>query len=447
MVAARLGGHPPGLIRVGLRLLAEGAWLSVVYAAVAVVGDGAVPGLGRLEMAVIVGLGAFIATRTHQLPGVGAVLLVGAVAVTGVGGWLLAGQALSGIIPAVALVRGAMIAPDWDATQRLETTLFRALPLLVGLLWAATLVASPPELRQTVFGQRAVRSTVLLISAGTIGIGWARLERLQRSVTDRPTRRAWRLLVIVIGLVVVPLAVPFALASGIPLASLGSPIVGLLQLAIGLLLLPFYVIAGVLLNVLAMIFQPGQPLADVQLPPQLAPAANPDQVAQQYSLLGVAVTIVTFGAVALVLVIGVLLVARWLVGRESRPFAARPEATPDIERSIVRPMPAHPRSRAGERRRRNFGHPREAVGAYLAALGELEPLPALARAAGRDAGPPRVAVTRHGGTGGTRREPPGRRLPAGALRGAAAQPVAKTVARCRASSGLRATLRAPQRRK
>ena len=444
MVAARLRSASPGLIRVGLRLLAEGAWLSVVYAAVAVVGDRRVPGLGPLEMAVIVGLGAFIATRTHQLPGVGAVLLVGAVAVTGVGGWLLAGQALSGIIAAVALVRGAMIAPDWDATQRLETTLFRALPL-VGLLWAATLVASPPELDGP-FSASALWSTVLLISAGTIGIGWARLERLQRSVTDRPTRRAWRLLVIVIGLVVVPLAVPFALASGIPLASLGSPIVGLLQLAIGLLLLPFYVIAGVLLNVLAMIFQPGQPLADVQLPPQLAPAANPDQVAQQYSLLGVAVTIVTFGAVALVLVIGVLLVARWLVGRESRPFAARPEATPDIERSIVRPMPAHPRSRAGERRRRNFGHPREAVGAYLAALGELEPLPALARQ-------PAETPARHASRLRATAEPVALDVSHLAadyqLARYAARPLTSRENRRAVSrfERLRATLRAPQRRK
>ena len=377
-MTARVRSATPWLIRTGLRLLVEGSWLSVVYAAIAVIGDKRAPALGPLELAVLVGIGALIANRTHDVPRVGAALLVAAVVVGGAAGWLLAGPALSAAFPAVAIARGAMLASDWEAAPRLEAALITTLPA-VGVLWAVTLVASEPALVGS-FAANALWSTLLLISAGTIGIGLTRLDQLQRSVTDRPTRRAWRLLVIVVGLAVVPIALPFAIASGIPVASVASPLVGIAQSALSLLIIPFYLVAGLLLTLLSLVFRPGMPLTDIQLPTPPPPAASPSEVAaQQYTLLGIAVTAVTFVAIGLVVLVGALLLARWLVGRESRTPGERLEATPDIERAIVHPTPDRPRGQKRGRRPMYFGRPRDAVGAYLAALAELEPFPALVR--------------------------------------------------------------------
>jgi hypothetical protein len=364
------------VVRIVLRLVAEGGWLSVAYAAITVVALRHVPALDPFELALFTGLGALVAVRTHSRPQLGSLVLVPVCAAAALAGLVAAGMDVSGVFAAVAVVRGAMMERDPDAASSLEGLLITGVPG-VGAIWAATLVASQPGIADA-FTATALWGTVLFIAAATIAIGLTRLDQIQQPVGDLPVRRAWQLLVVVIGLAIVPLAVPFAVASGIPVAALAAPFVRLAQLLLTLLAIPFVLVATVVLGVLGALLPQGSSLPVVP-PIQPGPSpAGPQDLAQQ-PLAGTLIAIAVIVVAALGIVAGLLLFARWLVEQPDLGGPERVDATLDVERAIVHPEIVRPPEQARPGRRWRVGRPRDAVTAYLAALAELASVADLAR--------------------------------------------------------------------
>ncbi len=378
MAVLRRVSVPPGVARAGLRLLAEGGWLSVIYAALAVVAERRIPALGPLEMAALVGLGALVAGRTRDVPGLGAVLLAALAIAGGVAGWLVTDMAFTGLLAGVAVLRGARIEPDRDAAASFEVLLLAAVPA-VGVVWAVTLGAAEPELIDQ-FSATALWGTILLISAGSMGMGLTRLNRLQGSTADRPTRRAWQLLVVAVGVAIVPLALPFGLASGIPIASLVAPLGRPIEIVFGWLVDLFTFMASLLLALLGLIFKPGTQPVEAPPPGPPPPPIGAGDVAHQDPLMGTIIAIVLLILFGAAIIAGALFYARWLIARPGRPGEARPEVTRDVERAIVHPATLRPAGRQHAPRRSRLGRPHDAVSAYLAALAELSPFADLARA-------------------------------------------------------------------
>lgn len=374
-----------------LRAIAEGGWVTVLYAALVVGIEKRLPVLGPIELALLVGggmlLGTFARRRFDLAP---SMLIVGAF-IGGALGWLASpdvramflvnpGAALgihvSGWLGAIAALRGLIIQRGSLGAQQSESLLRSTLPGLA-IVWAFGTVASPAVLRP-VFVTDALWGTLAFIVAAVMGLGMARLLILQAALPDPRVRRMWRLLVVVIAFAVVPIAVPIAVLSGIPVSQLLIPFAGPLNTIGWILTLPLQFVVAIL----EAIFRPLGPGVGRMLD-QIGrafgigrPAAADVQPGAAGTALGIVLGLVTIAFILFLM----FLVAHWFWGKR-RDDTARPvDEEEAVEHTFVvpprkRPAPSRPR-RATLRR-----SPVNAVEAYLGALAELETHAAYARGA------------------------------------------------------------------
>ena len=211
-----------------------------------------------------------------------------------------------------------------------------------------------------------------------MGLGMARLLILQGALPDLRVRRMWRLLVVVIALAVVPIAVPIAVLSGIPVSQLLTPLAGPLNTIGWILTLPLQFVVAIL----ETIFRPLGPGVGRMLD-QIGrvfgigkPAPQNVEPGAAGTVLGIVLGLVT---IAFILFL-VFLVAHWFWGKR-RDDAARPlDEEEAVEHSFVVPPPK-PQAAPRARRPAHRQAPVNAVQAYLGALSELETHAAYARGA------------------------------------------------------------------
>jgi hypothetical protein len=372
-----------------LRLLAEAGWITVVYAAAAVLLDRQAPVLGPIEFAALAGLGALVGAFSRSWPNVGAALLLVVALGAGALGWLASdqvralavtdpGSALSlhhaGWLGALAALRGAVARIGIGGAGQLEELLRHALPF-VALVWAVTVVARPGPL-EPAFSISAIWGTVLLISSGLVGLGLSRLAVLQAGLPNRAARRRWRSAVVGAGLAMAPLAAPFVVLSGVPLAALLDPIVGPLRT---LALMVAYFLGGLadwLIELLRPVFAPLKPLFD-ELAERMenrprSPDTNPAGFDQT-----LVVMLAAIGGLIVLLI--VFLIARQLLANRHRDEFEEDEIAAGEEHAIVVPAGRRRQPATGVSGATRRTRVRGAVTAYVNALGELEQHPQFAR--------------------------------------------------------------------
>jgi hypothetical protein len=381
-----------------LRVAAEAGWLSVVYAAAAVLMSHTLPALGPFEIAGFVTVGLVVGRISRNNPGAGAVLLICFAIAGGVLGWLAdsnvwlampnlsraLGLHIAGWVAAVAIIRGSVVATDERAPFQLES-LMGFMPLLIGFLWAYTTFAVRPALWLP-FAVGAMWGTVWFLSASLVAIGLARLEILHRDVVDAHRKRAWRWLVVAIGLGVIPIAIPLAILSGIPLSALLSPVTGPVQFGLGLLVYPLIFIVWILTAILSPI-APGVGEFLDQLGAAIAARRQPTP--QESSAVGVILGLVLWTVTVSILVYAIYYIARWMLSRRDTRLVAEDDQAGGLTHEIVRPAPDAKPVAAPRKRRK--ASPHDVVGAYVAAVEELEKDPDYAR---RDSETPAQHATR-----------------------------------------------------
>lgn len=362
--------------------VAEGGWITVVYAAIAAVLRD-VPAIGPFELALLVGAGlAWSRRRRWEGEWVGRIGLTVMVILAGAIGWLLApetrtlllaGEPIAAIrthpegwIAALAVVRGAGYADPTDDEWRADILLRWVLPLmavpwLVGGLLSGILVAP--------FTAAAFVGTVALGVAGFVALGIARLETVRRtSGSDWRQNRSWLLLVVGVAVVLVLVAIPAGALLGVPLATIVSALLAPMRLVFVLLLLaatPLILLAGVLSEQLSTILPDG---LDFSFLGELlsrtiggGPTDPPDLPALIF--FGVA-------GILLVLELGFLGIVAWLRWQEHKRMRAVMDDRFE-ERQIVLPDASAAPRRAAARRRRGSRGDDDPVAAYLSALDAL----------------------------------------------------------------------------
>jgi hypothetical protein len=368
-----------------LRVAAESGWLSVVYAGAAVLMSKTAPVLGPFEIAGFVAVGLLVGRISRTNPGVGAVLLIGFAIAGGVLGWLAdnnvwltlpnlpraLGLHIAGWVASVAVIRGSLVAVDERAPFQLES-LMSFMPLLIGFLWAYTTFAVRPGLWLP-FAVSAMWGTVWFLSASLVAIGLARLEILHRDVVDPHRKRAWRWIVVVIGLGVIPIAIPLAILSGIPLSALLSPVTGPVQFGFGLLVYPLIFIVWILTAILSPI-APGVGEFLDRLGQAIAARGRPEP--QESSTIGVILGLALWTVTVVVLIYAIYYIARWMLSRRDTRLIADDDQAGGLTHEIV--MPSPDKKPAAHRKRRKLS-PHDAVGAYIAAIDELDKDPDYAR--------------------------------------------------------------------
>lgn len=358
-----------------LRVVAEGGWLTVLYAAGSVLADKLPPVIGPIEMCLFVLAGVVIRAVGRRAPALGAFLLIGGVVVAGVigslagpearalgGSWLHpVGAHFAGWLCGIAVLRGAVVWTGEKAADQLDQML-RVVPVGIGLTWAYTTSAGRADLWLP-FAVTAIWGTMMYLSGSLVGIGIARLNFLHAEVTDERQRRGWRWLVFAIGFGIVPLAIPIAILAGIPLGAIAGPLVGPIQWLLGLVAYPLAFIIWILSIILRPIAAPLGELMDrigqnvIQIPQD--PSGRQDVA----TIAAALILFVTLLAIAL----AIYLAARWLLSRRDAAKDLSDPELGDMERSIVLPAPEAPPARPRRRR----ATPRDAVTAYVAAVGEL----------------------------------------------------------------------------
>ena len=376
-----------------LAVVAEGAWITAVYAAVEAAAHAPMT-LGPATLAVAAGIGLVVARRFA--PGLGdrwprtALALV---ILAGVVGWLVEPSVLAalarldveaalrahpgGFLAGLAFFRGFAYAAPVGSEVVLERLLQLGLP---GLAIPVLLTGALPEPWRSIgLGEQLVASVVFLVAA-TVGVALGRVAAIARSAGfDWHGNRAWLALVALLAIGVVAAAVPASLAIGpalrLVLAALVAPMLFLgavagiaqvrLRQVLGLLLiLGALAIIGLLAT--GRVIQSGA-----------------EEGTGQGGLTSGDSTIVNVaggGLIVLLIVIGILVLARlWM-----RDVVHGPSGDVAEERTIDRGMEpgdtVRPSGRRG--RPRTWPAPVDAAGAYMALLRDLETRPSVRRAAG-----------------------------------------------------------------
>ena len=378
--------RPRNVLQPSLRIIAEAGWITVLYSAASVMIDKQVPILGPAEFFIFVLAGAAIGSFGRTRLDLGPVLLILSVVVGGLLGWLASPEVrellpnipaaasvhIAGWIAGIAVLRGAIVDTGEKAAEDVEK-LLRTVPVGLALIWAYMAIAAPRVLWLS-FAVGAMWGTVAFLASAVVSIGLARLNVLHSGVTDERQRRAWRWLVIAIGFVIVPIAVPIGVLSGIPLAAMVTPVVGPLQFLLGLLAYPLMGIVWVLTQIFSPIAGPlGAFLDELQKRLAAKPTPDPQEASTMGTLIGLALWIFTIFLVLL----AIFYFARWLLNRKRGYDPDLDPASLDTERSIV--MPAVPTKPASHRRFRRRGAPHDVVAAYMSALAELDSRADMAR--------------------------------------------------------------------
>ncbi|MGH2467012.1 MAG: hypothetical protein ACRDGL_04705 [Candidatus Limnocylindrales bacterium] len=392
------------LVPSALAGLVEGAWIATVYAAWQVALWHGQPILDPLAFAVPAWIGLWW-IRSGAGSGtdvVGLAVLTLVAAIVGVGldttalGLLLGGDPggavashPAGLLAGLAVLRGARHREPALEDVVVGRLLSWAVPGLA-LPWIVGGSAAEPW--RSMFVQAAFPATLLLVTAGLLAIGLARLDELARVAgPDWHLRRSWLLLATGVLAVMGLVAVPAAFLLGAPLGSVVDGLLGPLATLLGLLLLPLLALGAAIVALLQFV-----PLHAVQ--PSAAPVggrAAPPVVTSPAADAAVAV-----GAGFLV-VIGFLvliyLVARWDAGRRRHTAASDAAAAVPEERSLALPPGGFALPRWGRLRAPRQPTPGDASGAYLAWLGQLERQPQRQRLASETPALHAARLRRQGG--------------------------------------------------
>lgn len=361
-------------------IVAEGALLAVVYAAVQTTIDHRPPLLGTLELSAAAGIAALAVRRGWLDPDEQLLPFLALLAGLGLVGWtwdaavrdaILAGRWLDAValhpggwLMVAAAMRG--VGRGHEVDDRAVTRLVLVGVPLLAVPWGLGQVAAG-DLRDT-FTEHAFVASMTFVTSGFIAAGLARLQEIGRETgVDWRRDRSWLGTVLGVLLVVVALGVPSALVLGLP----GSAVArGILDPVLSLLGYAFVAVAS-LAALLAAVLAGMLKSIGVELPPPM----TPDEIAQLPEIAeitfeqvrGALTALAVFWVALLVLAVVVLRV--WLRKRGPRSLRGATE-----ERSIrvpqrsfrLRPPRFAPIPRPARR-----GTPRDAVEAYLAALDDI----------------------------------------------------------------------------
>ena len=368
-----LGALPTALI-----LLAEGAWIAVVYDLIeTAAGEQAV--LGALAFAVFAWVGSVAAvTGPRRVRGrwsivaVALVAFVGLVGLVAVFGWAIA-------LLGLAVFRGISVG-HWSRSDAPTGSL-----LVVGvsaIVGAHLLGTALPEPARSAFLSAALRDTIVFVAAGLAGLALLRVRRLDDATGfDWRRNRAWLGLMVALVVTMLAVATPSSSAVGpvvivilwtlpVPLLVLGLAMgidwrlmrivirtLGLVALVVAL----FVLIARLFAGDWALLSKVGQ--GD----------AVPPQATTDHALASVGLSVLVVVVLAAVVVV---LVVLWM-----RQALTAGDDDVVEERTIDRGTgPGRPSPRFSLRRPHRRATPRDAVGAYLAALVELSAVESLSRA-------------------------------------------------------------------
>lgn len=377
----RLSSRAEALVLPVLALLAEGAWLAVVYAAVETVVDRQPPLLGTFELAASAAIAAALVRARRLDPDADPLTFFAAVVAIGAAGWLWSasardallagdlfaaiGQHPGGWLTGVAFLRGTGRGLEVDdrAMTRLVTM---GVPALA-VPWAVG-HAAVGGLRDR-FVDEAFVASLTFIATGFMAAGLARLQAIGTETgVDWRANRSWLGLVLGVLLVVLALGIPAASLLGLPVETVARGLLGPVATLIGYVLLAIVIPLAFLTEALYAVLSS----FGIVLPPPMTPeeAARLIPAVEEYGfdqvrggLLLLAIFWALLGLLALIVM------RTWLrrrAGRRRRPLDEERFirfASPSLGVRLPRLWPERSRPRL---------LPYDAVSAYLASLEHLE---------------------------------------------------------------------------
>ncbi|HJP70265.1 MAG TPA: hypothetical protein VJ975_00945 [Candidatus Limnocylindria bacterium] len=371
-------------------VVAEGALLAVVYVAVETTIDHRAPLLGVFELAAAAGVTAYLVHRRWIDPDDDPLRFLGWLALLGLAGWLwdadvrrllLAGDPVSafplhpgGWLMVVAGMRG--VARGVEIDDRALTRLVLVGVPALAVPWIIGQVAAG-DLRD-VFIQEAFVASISFVTAGFIAAGLARLQEIGRETgIDWRHDRSWLGTVFGVLVVVLAIGIPASILLGLPSDAVArgilAPIISLLGYVVIAVAAGTALVAALLATMLKSI--------GISLPPPVTPNQAGPPAFETLTLEQIRGPMTALIAAWIVIAIVLVVLARvWLRRRPGRTGRGGSE-----ERSFRLPehLFARRRKPAQAQPPRRRGAPTDAVGAYLAALDDLEALaPSSARGEG-----------------------------------------------------------------
>lgn len=391
---ARGASAPPivELVPSALAVATEGAWVAVLYALVEAASAGPFV-LGPVGMILAAAIGLVAARLAsarlgERWPMVALGLVLGAAVV----GWLadpavrafLAEGAPEratfshpgGWLAGLALLRGIAHARPSTSGTALERLMLVGLPALAIPLLVGGMLAAP---RWDQFVSEATPAILLFIVAGTVGLAVRRLDQVGVGAGfDWRRNRAW--------LLMVALLVVGAGILAIPVSGVVGPAV---RVAVGVLVVPLLLVGAIagfssvsrraVLSLVVMTVAMAIVIVLAGTSDQPTPEP-PDPVggAGGGTAGDVLLTVSLGGLLAVLVVVGILVLARlWM--RE----ALRPGVSDVLEERVIDPGEREPVARVHTTgRRRARIDPSDAATAYLALIDDLEPRPTVRRSVG-----------------------------------------------------------------
>lgn len=247
-----------------LAIVAEGAFLAVIYVAIETAVDHRPPLLGSLELAAAAGVAALAVHRRWIDPDADAIRFLGLLALLGTIGWMwsaevralvLAGDPIAAIplhpggwLMVAAGLRG--VGRGLEIDDRAVTRLVLigvpalAVPWILGQLGAG-------DLRPT-FTEQAFVASLTFVTSGFIAAGLARLREIGRETgIDWRRNRSWLGTVFGVLLVVVMLGVPASILLGLPGDAVARGVLGPIVTLLGYLFIGALAVAAALAALLA----------------------------------------------------------------------------------------------------------------------------------------------------------------------------------------------------
>lgn len=360
-----------------LAIVAEGAFLAIIYVAVETAVDHRAPLLGTFELALAAGIAALAVRRGWVDPDEDPTPFFVLLAALGLTGWMwdssvrelvFAGDPLAalslhpgGWLMVVAGMRG--IGRGIEIDDRALTRLVLvgvpslAVPWIIGQLGAA-------DLRE-VFTEEAFVASLTFVTAGFIAAGLARLREIGRETgIDWRHNRSWLGTVFGVLVVVLALGIPASILLGLPGDAVARGILGPIVTLFGYLVAAGFTLAALIAALLARALRQlgvvlPQPITDGDAFGELRP----------YTIEEVSPLMTGVVAVWIVIAVVLIVLARvWLHRRVARPAGRGSE-----ERSFRIPQRSFRLRVPRAPRPAPFVplQPTDAVTAYLAALDDL----------------------------------------------------------------------------
>ena len=363
-----------------LAIVAEGAWLTVVYIAVETAIDGRPPLLGTLELAAAAGLFAVAVRRRWLRPDEAPLRFYAALLAVGLVGWLWSAEARApalrgevasavGLHPGgwlllIAAMRGVGRGVEID-DRALTRLVLVGVPALA-VPWTLGQLGSG-ELRPT-FVEGAFVGSLTFVATGFMAAGLARLSEIGRETgVDWRRNRSWLGTVLGVLALVLAIGLPAAWLLGLPVDAVARGLVGPVVSLIGYAFLALAFVAAIgsaaLYEVLSRI--------GIVLPaPMTADELDRLPEVREYTIDQLQGPLATIAIVWLLVAVLAIVVIRTWIRRRARGVAHGIRE----ERRIVFPQRAFRLkvpSLAVSRGRKSISAADGAT-AYLAALGELE---------------------------------------------------------------------------